>query len=314
MELERLYHHQKLDLEASSLPDGANLPPTISGYAAVFDVLSEEMYPGVKYRIAPGAFKTAIGADSDVRALVNHDPNLLLARTKSGTLSLVEDDKGLRVKILPPNTVAGRDIVEMLRRGDIDQMSFGFSTRDEAWATEGDWKIRTIKDVELFDVSVVTFPAFPQTFAEALSAVPFASGGAKVDEASPWDAAAALDRVRRWASSDGSGGKDAMDWAKYRKAFAWYDPENAEDFGAYKLPHHDILNDQLAHHWRGTAAAMGVMLGSRGGVDIPAGDRRGVYNHLAAEYRLWDKEVPPFSDASSLAYMGRQLRCHRLEP
>lgn len=109
-----------------------------------------------------------------------------------------------------------------------------------------------------------------------------------------WDANAAIGRIRRWASTDGSGSPDSMNWAQYRRAFAWYDVENAETFGAYKLPHHDVINNQLVVVWRGVAAAMAALLGARGGVNIPDADCRGVYDHLAGHYRQFEKEPPEF--------------------
>ncbi len=114
------------------------------------------------------------------------------------------------------------------------------------------------------------------------------------DDSPDWDGAAARDRLAKWASSDGSGDKEKMDWAKYRRGFAWYDSDNAENFGSYKLPHHDIKNDKLTVVWGGVKAAMGSLLGSRGGSSIPASDRKGVYNHLAAHYKEFDKEPPEY--------------------
>jgi hypothetical protein len=114
----------------------------------------------------------------------------------------------------------------------------------------------------------------------------------KAPEDHPWDADAAEQRVRKWASSDGSGDKDKIDWAKYREAFAWYNAEDPENFGSYKLPHHDIVDGRFCVVWRGVAAAMAVMKGARGGVDIPEADRDAVLKHLIAHYKQFDKEVP----------------------
>jgi signal peptide peptidase SppA len=127
-------------------------------------------------------------------------------------------------------------------------------------------------------------------------AVPHESG--PKDDSAEWDGSAARDRLAKWASSDGSGDKDKIDWAKYRKGFAWYDSANAEDFGSYKLPHHDVKNDKLTVVWGGVKAAMGALLGSRGGADIPSGDRKAVYDHLAAHYKEFDKEPPEYHTAA----------------
>lgn len=142
-------------------------PAKIRGYAAVFGQLSEDL-GGFREQLVAGAFSDAIG-NSDVRALINHDPNLVLARNKSETLSMREDLTGLYVEIVPPDTQAARDLVELMKRGDVNQMSFAFTVGkdDQTWTRDGTgpW-IRTIKRVNrLYDVSIVTYPAYPQTTA-----------------------------------------------------------------------------------------------------------------------------------------------------
>lgn len=132
----------------------------ITGHAAVFNKLSEDL-GGFREKIAPGAFKDAL--DADVRALWNHDRSVVLGRTKSGTLRLKEDKVGLQVEIDPPDTQAARDLITLMERGDVDQMSFGFRTVDDVWEKVDGENIRTLKKVELIDVSPVTFPAYPQT-------------------------------------------------------------------------------------------------------------------------------------------------------
>ena len=141
---------------------GSDQGTTIEGYAAVFDTLSEDL-GGFREIITKGAFKRTLKAGADVRALVDHDPSKILGRNKSGTLSLAEDDHGLRVKIKPPDTTAGRDTVESMRRGDLDQMSFAFSVVSDRWETIDGEEVRTISDVDLHDVSVVAFPAYADT-------------------------------------------------------------------------------------------------------------------------------------------------------
>src|SRR5262245_2558056 len=101
--------------------------PLIVGYAAVFESLSEDL-GGFRERIRPDAFTRSLQEGADVRALVDHDPSRVLGRNKAGTLRLRTDTRGLLVEIDPPNTTAGRDIVESIRRGDVDGMSFAFRT------------------------------------------------------------------------------------------------------------------------------------------------------------------------------------------
>jgi HK97 family phage prohead protease len=137
-----------------------NEPLKIIGYAARFNELSEEMW-GMREKIAPGAFKEAIGK-SDVRALWNHDPNYVLGRTKNGTLQIREDEQGLFYEVTPPDAQWARDLVESIKRGDVDQSSFAFTVDVEQWDESGNPVVRTIVKVrELYDVSPVTYPAYP---------------------------------------------------------------------------------------------------------------------------------------------------------
>lgn len=143
--------------------DGA--PAKIRGHAAVFNQLSEDL-GGFREQIAPGAFADAITND-DVRALFNHDPNFILGRNRAKTLQLSEDNRGLAIEIDAPDTQTIRDLVlSPIDRGDVTQMSFGFSVRPggQDWAKDDEGRtIRTLKKLRLFDVSPVVFPAYPQT-------------------------------------------------------------------------------------------------------------------------------------------------------
>lgn len=137
----------------------------IVGYAAVFDKLSEPMF-GFRERIRRGAFRKTVKDGADVRALWNHNADYVLGRTKSGTLALKEDEHGLHVEIDPPATQWANDFRESIRRGDVSQMSFGFQVVKEKWSGEEE-PIRELLEVKLFDVSPVTFPAYPETVVAA---------------------------------------------------------------------------------------------------------------------------------------------------
>lgn len=143
----------------------------IEGHAAVFNELSQDL-GGFREQIAPGAFAKTI-KEADVRALWNHDPNYVLGRNKAGTLEMEEDEKGLKVKIHPPKATWADDLRESIKRGDVSQMSFGFRTIKDHWEErDGAEVIRTLLEVQLFDVSPVTFPAYLKTdvSARAISA------------------------------------------------------------------------------------------------------------------------------------------------
>ena len=136
----------------------------IEGHAAVFDSWSETLggiFP-FKEKVRKGAFSQTIEKD-DIRALFNHDPNYVLGRNKAGTLELKEDETGLYVRIIPPDTQAARDLITSIERGDINQMSFGFTVEEEKWDTVEGIDVRELRKVKLFDVSPVTFPAYPST-------------------------------------------------------------------------------------------------------------------------------------------------------
>ncbi|MGE8013236.1 HK97 family phage prohead protease [Bacillus mycoides] len=137
-------------------------PSKITGYAAVFN--SKTTIGGwFDEVIEPGAFARSLSENGDIRALFNHNWDNVLGRTKSGTLRLEEDEKGLKFEIELPNTSVGRDLAESMSRGDINQCSFGFWITEENWDYSVEPALRTIKEVELYEVSVVSIPAYDDT-------------------------------------------------------------------------------------------------------------------------------------------------------
>jgi HK97 family phage prohead protease len=132
-----------------------------SGYAAVFNSPSEPL-PFTE-QIAPGAFRKSLRARNDIKFLWNHDTGEILGSTRAGTLTLKEDNYGLRVEGMLPNTSRGRDVAELLRRGDVDAMSFGFSVPQggDSWSADGSQ--RTLNSVRLHEISLVAFPAYSAT-------------------------------------------------------------------------------------------------------------------------------------------------------
>ena len=152
------------DIEARSA-EGADSPTKIVGYAAVFNTIAHgEM-------ISPGAFKKTMEEQRDIKAYVGHNINQILARRENGTLKIGEDERGLWVEIEPNlSAQSDRDMLAKVERGDINQMSFGFSPVKEEFAEIDGDKVRVLKEVRLFEVSVVTEPWYETTVAEAREA------------------------------------------------------------------------------------------------------------------------------------------------
>lgn len=138
----------------------------LSGYAARFNVTAR-IGDSFNETIKPGAFTNSLASGADVVALQDHRPDLLLGRTRSGTLTLAEDGQGLRFDLALPETTAANDLLELVKRGDVGGMSFGFVTLREAWPKPDQ---RELRAVSLKEISVVSaWPAYEGTSVAARS-------------------------------------------------------------------------------------------------------------------------------------------------
>lgn len=156
-----------IELRAVEPPDG-EAPLKFSGYAAEFNTFSPDL-GGFREQIAPGAFAGSLNAD-DIRCLFNHDANYVLGRNRSGTLLLAEDARGLHFDVTAPNAQWARDLHMSVQRGDVTQCSFAFDVIRDQWKTVDGIQERTILEVKLYDVSIVTYPAYPTTEVSVRSA------------------------------------------------------------------------------------------------------------------------------------------------
>ena len=147
-----------IETRVDSTEDGRDF---VVGLASVYDSRSNNL-GGFYEFIERGAFTEELIANSDVRALINHDPNLILARNTSGTLNLTADERGLKYEFEMPETSYGKDLAISMKRGDITQSSFAFTVAEDDWSTDDEGNnIRTIKKIDrLYDVSPVTYPAY----------------------------------------------------------------------------------------------------------------------------------------------------------
>jgi len=138
---------------------------TIGGYASVFWLPDDpgtqfQLYSDLVERVMPTAFDRALREAQDVRCLRNHNPDMLLGRTLSGTCTLKTDTRGLMYECVPGDTSVARDTLDMITRGDMTGSSFSFSVVKQMFAEEGDTDVREVHDVDLYDVSPVTYPAY----------------------------------------------------------------------------------------------------------------------------------------------------------
>lgn len=159
-------HIRSIDVDLQTRAVEETDEKVIEGYFAVFNS-ETELFPGAYEEIAPTAFNDTL--DNDVRALINHDTAYVLGRTKSNTLELKVDGKGLwgSIKINEKDTDA-MNLYERVRRGDVDQCSFGFNILDESTEYRDDGTVKwTINEVDLHEISVVTFPAYGDTSVQA---------------------------------------------------------------------------------------------------------------------------------------------------
>lgn len=216
------------------------------------------------------------------------------------------ENRRILVDVKFASTQKAQDVKTLVDEGVVNAVSPGFIVRE--FDRNGPQDGMKMTKQELLELSFVPIPANPNALAQKKMlkmkdfmdkysdkrAVP-AHDAQKAPMNRKWDAKAAVNRLREWASSDGSGKKSTIDFEQYRLGFAWYDADKPEDFSSYKMPHQDVIDGKFKTVWRGVVAAMASLLGARGGVDIPDAERKSVYNHLAAHYRQFDEEPPKFS-------------------
>ncbi len=276
---------------------------TVTGIAAVFGNIDL-----VGDRIHKGAFKKTITENSrHIRHLWQHNYNLPpIARideiAEVGKADLPDQIRaefpeatgGLQVKRTYLNTERGNEVLEALKTGALNEMSFGFdvvkfdiSEETESADEKSRLLVRNIREVKLWDISDVNWGANPAT-AGVKAVVPYKDTGQSND---------------KWAAPNlgdfaDAGWAELSDAEKTRIAnhYAWAETLPPENFGQLKLPHHKPSKDSIGPAvWNGVSAAMAALFGARGGVNIPESEMKGVYNHLAKHYAEFDKEPPEFS-------------------
>lgn len=258
------------------------------GYASVFGNVDLGNDAVVK-----GAFKESVGElmagkrTGKLPALWQHDCD----EPVGSFTELKEDSHGLFVQGRLPKAdtfVSGR-VMPQMKAESVTAMSIGYSVID--YAIEGG--VRMLKKLKLWEISLVTMPMNPLAEIHGVkSAVPFQDLPLASRDLA-WNSDAALTRVKEKLDSTDEPSND------YRKAFLWFDEQNEEEFGAYKLPIADVIDGTLTAVPRAIFAAAAAMSGARGGVDIPEGDRAAVIANINRYYKKMDLESP-FNQKSSV--------------
>lgn len=208
-----------------------------------------------------------------------------------------EDEVGLWIAAEISSAASAQETRTKALEGHIKKMSVGFDSLRDSWSKEADGRsIRHIYEARIWEGSLVPLPMNEEASVTlAKGVVPFQDLDI-ADREKPWDADGALSRVRSWAG----GGTDisSMNWTKYRRAFVWYDQEDPEQAGSYKLPIADIIDGAPVAIPRAIQAAGAVLQGARGGVDLPEEDTMKAKRHLERYYERMKSE---FDDDSIIA-------------
>lgn len=202
-----------------------------------------------------------------------------------------EDDYGLFVKgILPKDDsfVSGR-IIPQMSIGSVGKMSIGYRTKDFNY----DGGTRILKDIDLFEGSLVALPANPNASITSYKSITTFGNLPLADRQRPWDSEAAIGRLRQWAGiGDDNDLSDPDTQRRYRQGFFWYDGFDPDLLGSYKLPFVDVIDDRLQAVPRGIFAAAAALRGARGGVMLPIDDRPGVIRNVERYYDKMGMESP----------------------
>lgn len=275
---------------------------TVEGYTAVMGNVDSG-----GDRIFRGSFKKTIKENMDrVRHLWQHDwtqPPIAAVRELSEVQSTdlpqemldksPEVTGALRVVREYLDTPRSNEVLTGIKSGAINEMSFGYDPikfdfeEDEEKGRFG--LVRNLRELRLWDTSDVNWGMNELTMANAKVVVPFKDTG-KADEGAAWSKPTLGDFTDQTFDELSAGEK-----RRIASHYAWTASMPPESFGDLKLPHHQAAKSGVGPAvWNGVRSAMSVLMGGMGGVDLPEGDRRGVYNHLAKHYAQWDKEPPEF--------------------
>jgi HK97 family phage prohead protease len=235
-----------------------------------------------------------------IESLKEHDPSLLWSH-KSGDPplgvfdSLAEDDFGLYIKARMPkeDIFVKKRIMPQMKIGSIKSMSIGYSIMGEDGAEYSeDGLVRLLKRLFLWEGSLVTIPMNERATVKTKAAIPFQEGLPIADRTRKWDSVLAVGRIRDFTGAEDGGLEDPEVQTRYKKAFLWFDEENPDLFGAYKMPIVDIIDGRPQGVPRAIFAAAAALQGARGGVFLPSEDRPRVLRTVEKYYEKMGLESP----------------------
>jgi len=256
---------------------------TFKGLASVFGSMVDSWMPTV---IEPGAFTKTLQENlSRVKILWQHN----LDEPIGLPLTLKESSKGLEVEGRISQTTRGRDALQLMKDKVVDELSIGFDPiKYEMEEIDGKETIRHIKEVRLWEISLVTFAADPKAKVRSVHAVVPYQDLALADEGRSWSVGDAHNRVVSDCDLKG----DSPDWVKFKRAHLWFDPAKTEDITGYKFLIADIIDGKLLAVPRAIFAAAGVLMGARGGTKISQAEQDKMKAHLARYYKKMDRTAP----------------------
>lgn len=249
----------------------------IKGYGSVFGNVDQG-----RDVVKQGAFGKTIQKGQSVKMLWQHDADMPIGIWTS----IQEDSYGLLMEGRLPKEdtfVSGR-VIPQLKNGSLDGLSIGFCVRD--YEIDSNNSVRIIKEADLMEVSIVTFPMNQSAAIHSIKAAVSYQGLPIADSDLEWDSTAAVKRIRDFTKSLEAPSRD------YRKAFLWFDNDAADSFGGYKMPIADVIDGKLVVIPRAVFAAAAAINGARGGIDIPEADIAAVKRTIERYYDDMDRDSP----------------------
>lgn len=288
------------DLEGTKQADGDE-KNMVEGFASVFGNLDQQ--DDIMHE---GAFAKTIQERVPVGKVKFLDTHQWSIRDTLGTVVAAREveGRGLWFRAKLSSVPSAQEARAKMMEGHIDRVSIGFDIIQQSWEERDGTKIRHIKEVKLYEISPVPIAANEETEILDVKTVVSFQDLPLASRSREWSREQAIQRLRGWS---GGPDKEDMDFSKFQRAFLWFDEENRENIGAYKLPIGDVVDGSLRAVPRGVFAAAAAVEGARGGVDVPSNDMGRIRSHLEKYYR---KMRGAFDDPDLVAPWNQSAHPH----